>query len=401
MQLRLEEKLKKLYRLIKSNNDRGVKNMESKKIYLSSPTMHGEELEFVHEAFDTNWVAPLGPNVNEFEKELSAYVGGGYAAALSSGTAGLHLALILAGLKSGERVFCSSLTFSATANPIAYEKGIPVFIDSEEETWNMSPEALERAFEKYPDTRYVMLVHLYGVPAKVDEIKAVCQKYKATLIEDAAESLGATYKGVQTGNFGKIAIFSFNGNKIITTSGGGMLFAQDGELVKKARFLSTQARENERHYEHKYIGYNYRMSNIVAGIGRGQLIHLDEHIAIKKKMYMEYKKAFADIEWIEMNPYIAEDSEPNYWLSCMTLREGCPVSALDIMIALEKENIECRPIWKPMHMQPVFTDCKFVTAKEQGSVAEDIFARGLCLPSDIKNTDEDMQKIIGIVKGLF
>ena len=363
--------------------------------------MHGEELEFVHEAFDTNWVAPLGPNVNEFEKELSAYVGGGYAAALSSGTAGLHLALILAGLKSGERVFCSSLTFSATANPIAYEKGIPVFIDSEEETWNMSPEALERAFGKYPDTRYVMLVHLYGVPAKVDEIKAVCQKYKATLIEDAAESLGATYKGVQTGNFGKIAIFSFNGNKIITTSGGGMLFAQDGELVKKARFLSTQARENERHYEHKYIGYNYRMSNIVAGIGRGQLRHLDEHIAIKKKMYMEYKKAFADIEWIEMNPYIAEDSEPNYWLSCMTLRAGCPVSALDIMIALEKENIECRPIWKPMHMQPVFKDCKFVTAKEQGSVAEDIFARGLCLPSDIKNTDEDMQKIIGIVKGLF
>jgi len=375
--------------------------MDNKRIYLSSPTMHGEELAFVHEAFDTNWVAPLGPNVNEFEKELASYVGGGYAAALSAGTAALHLALILAGLKQGEKVFCSSLTFAATANPITYEGGVPIFIDSEEETWNMSPEALEKAFTKYPNTKYVMLVHLYGVPAKTDEIKAICNKYQAILIEDAAESLGATYKGIQTGNFGDIAIFSFNGNKIITTSGGGMLFSKEEAMVQKARFLSTQARENERHYEHKQIGYNYRMSNIVAGIGRGQLQHLDEHIALKKKIYLEYQEAFSDNSWIEMNPFVEADSKPNYWLSCMTLKAGCPVRALDIMVALEKENIECRPIWKPMHLQPVFADSEFITVKENGSVAEDIFHQGLCLPSDIKNTPEDMAKITKIVKALF
>lgn len=375
--------------------------MENKRIYLSSPTIHSEELEYVHEAFDTNWVAPLGPNVNEFEKELADYVGIGYGAALSSGTAAIHLALILAGIRRGERVFCSSLTFSATANPIVYEGGVPVFIDSEEETWNMSPEALEKAFEKYPDTKYVILVHLYGVPAKNDEIKAICAKYKATLIEDAAESLGATYKGVQTGNFGDIAIFSFNGNKIITTSGGGMLVSDDEEVAKRARFLSTQARENERHYEHKHIGYNYRMSNIVAGIGRGQLKHLDEHIAKKKEMYLEYQEAFSDNSDIKMNPYLKKDSEPNYWLSCLTLKEGSRVTPLEIMVALEKENIECRPIWKPMHLQPVFAECDFVTTEKNSSVAEDIFKRGMCLPSDVKNTKEDMDKIIGIIKSLF
>lgn len=373
-----------------------------KRIYLSSPTMHDEEKQFVGEAFDTNWVAPLGPNVNAFEQELAKYVGCSYAAALSAGTAAIHLALKLAGVQQGDTVFVSTLTFSATCNPICYEKAIPVFIDAEPNTWNMSPVALRRAFEKYPQTKVVIVANLYGVPAKLDEIKTICDEYGAVLIEDAAESLGATYKGKQTGTYGKYGIFSFNGNKIITTSGGGMLVSESEEDIKKARFLSTQAREPERHYEHKEIGYNYRMSNVLAGIGRGQLLHLDEHLERKKDIYMEYKSAFKDISGIRMNPYNEDDSEPNFWLSCITIDKGCAVTPLDIMLALESENIESRPIWKPMHLQPVFQEYDYFSHYENGeSVSEDIFDRGICLPSDIKNTAEDMDFIIGIVKKFF
>lgn len=372
----------------------------NKRIYLSSPTIHEEEQKFVQEAFDTNWVAPLGPNVNAFEKEMAEYVGIGHAAALSAGTAALHLAMKLAGVKAGDRVFVSSLTFSATCNPITYENAIPVFIDSERDTWNMSPDALRKAFEKYPDTKVVVVVHLYGTPCKLDEIMAICKEHNAILIEDAAESLGATYHGKMTGTFGKYGIYSFNGNKIITTSGGGMLVSESEADMKKATFWATQAREPERHYEHKEIGYNYRMSNIVAGIGRGQLLHLDEHIALKKNIYETYKKTFADIEDITMNP-IPDGCEANYWLSCMTLKEGCKVTPLDIMIALEKENIESRPIWKPMHLQPVYEGNDFITTEETISVSEDIFNRGVCLPSDIKMTGDELQKVIEIIKSLF
>ncbi len=371
-----------------------------KRIYLSTPTIHAEEQQFVQEAFDTNWVAPLGPNVNAFEKEMAEYVGIGHAAALSAGTAALHLAMKLAGVKAGDKVFVSSLTFSATCNPITYENAIPVFIDSERDTWNMSPEALRKAFEKYPETKVVVVVHLYGTPCKLDEIMKICEENNAILIEDAAESLGATYKGKMTGAFGRYGIYSFNGNKIITTSGGGMLVSESEEDMKKATFWATQAREPERHYEHKEIGYNYRMSNVVAGIGRGQLLHLDEHIALKKKIYNTYKNAFAEIPDIEMNP-IPNDVEANYWLSCMTLKPGCKVTPLDIMVALEKENIESRPIWKPMHMQPVYKDNDFITTQTEGSAGEDIFHRGVCLPSDIKMMDVDMKNVIRIIKSLF
>ena len=375
--------------------------MEKKRIYLSCPTMHGEELGFVHEAFDTNWVAPLGPNVNEFEKEVAAYTGSKAAAALSAGTAAIHLALKLADVKEGDIVFVSDLTFSATCNPICYEKAIPVFIDSEPDTWNMDPEALKKAFEKYPNPKAVVCVHLYGVPAKIDELMAICEEHKVPFIEDAAESLSATYKGKQTGTFGKFGIYSFNGNKIITTSGGGMLVSEDEEAIARARFLSTQARDAARHYQHSNIGYNYRMSNVVAGIGRGQMLHLEEHKAIKKKIYEQYKAAFADIEEITMNP-MNPDGDSNCWLSCITLAEGCKVSPNDIMDALEAENMESRPIWKPMHLQPVFEGYDFISVVDGDvSVGEDIFNRGLCLPSDIKNTEEDMAHIISIVRGCF
>lgn len=371
-----------------------------KKIYLSSPTIHKEEQKFVQDAFETNWVAPLGPNVDAFEKEMAKIVEIGCTAALSSGTAALHLAMKLAGVKSGDRVFVSSLTFSATCNPITYENAVPVFIDSERDTWNMSPEALRKAFEKYPDTKVVVMVHLYGTPGKLDEIMEICKEYGAILVEDAAESLGATYKGKMTGTFGKYGIYSFNGNKIITTSGGGMLVSESKADIEKARFWATQAREPERHYEHKEIGYNYRMSNVVAGVGRGQLIHLEEHVALKKNIYDTYKKAFADIEDIEMNP-IPEDCSANYWLSCITLKQGCLVSPIVIMDALEREDIESRPIWKPMHLQPVFKSNDFVTTEKEGSVGEDIYNRGLCLPSDIKMTEEEQNIIIGIIRKFF
>lgn len=385
--------------------------MEKKRIYLSTPTVHGEEQKFVEEAFVTNWVAPLGPNVNELEKEVSSYVGCKAAAALSAGTAAIHLALKLADVKEGDVIFVSDLTFSATVNPICYEKAIPVFIDSERDTWNMDPKALEKAFEKYPNPKAVICVHLYGTPAKLEEIMEICNRYQVPLIEDAAESMSATYKGKQTGTFGKYGIFSFNGNKIITTSGGGILISDDEEAIARARFLSTQARDAARYYQHSNIGYNYRMSNIVAGIGRGQLLHLEEHKARKKKIYEQYKAAFADIKEITMNPMNPE-GDSNCWLSCITLEEGCKVTPNQIMDALEAENIESRPIWKPMHLQPVFEkyDCILAEGsirelKQQGkntvTVGEDIFTRGLCLPSDIKNTKKDMEKIIGIVSSFF
>lgn len=381
--------------------------MADKRIYLSSPTMHGEEQQFIKEAFDTNWVAPLGPNVNAFEQEMADYAGIAHASALSAGTAAIHLALKTLGIGEGDVVLVSSLTFSATCNPIVYEKATPVFIDSERDTWNMDPAALERAFEKYPDAKAVIVVHLYGTPAKLDEIMEICNRHQVPLIEDAAESLSSTYKGKHTGTFGRVGIYSFNGNKIITTSGGGMLVSEDEEITKKATFLATQARDPARHYQHSHIGYNYRMSNITAGIGRGQLLHLEEHRALKKAIYSQYKKAFADIPEITLNP-MNPDGDANCWLSCMTIAKGCSVTPDMIMDALEKENIESRPIWKPMHLQPVFEGYDFITAtgskldgQDGESVSQDIFGRGLCLPSDIKNTPEDMEQIIRIVRKCF
>lgn len=387
----------------------------NKRIYMASPTMHGDELRYVQEAFDTNWIAPLGPNVNQFEEEMAAYLSEGsdrevYCAALSAGTAALHLAVKLLNIKQDDIVLCSSLTFSATANPVAYEKGRLVFVDSEKDTWNMSPAALRKALKKYPNAKAVILVHLYGTPAKMDDILSICEEYNVPLIEDAAESLGSTYKGIQTGNFGELAALSFNGNKIITTSGGGMLIARTKKNADKARFLSTQAKEPVRHYEHKELGYNYRMSNVVAGIGRGQLLHLEEHIKAKRWIYETYKEAFKDLP-VTMNPYDEILSKPNYWLSCLTINEDCNIHPITIMEALEKENIECRPIWKPMHLQPVFEGCDFIVDDEianmptkEGkalSVSEDIYNRGMCLPSDVKNTEEDMERIIKIIRSCF
>jgi len=391
--------------------------MEKKRIYLSCPTMHGEEQQFIKEAFDTNWVAPLGPNVNAFEKELAEYVGIPYASALSAGTAAIHLALKVLGVGQGDIVFSSDLTFAATCNPIMYEKATPVFIDSEEDTWNMCPKALEKAFEKYPNPKAVIVAHLYGTPAKMDEIMAICHEHNVLVIEDAAEALGSTYKGQYAGTFGDIGIFSFNGNKIITTSGGGMLVSCKEEDTKKATLLATQARDNAPHYQHTQIGYNYRMSNITAGIGRGQLLHLDEHVALKRAIYKQYKESFADIADIVMNPQ-NPDGVANNWLSCLILAKGCKVSPNRIMEALAEENIESRPIWKPMHLQPVYAEYDFFTkaglctAKKDcsvgvgdidtpDSVGADIFNRGMCLPSDIKNTAEDMKRIIEIVSSQF
>ena len=375
--------------------------MNKKKIYLSSPTMNGKEMDFINEAFETNWVAPLGPNVNAFEKELAAYVNISHAAALISGTSAIHLALKWLDVERDDIVFCSSLTFSATCNPILYQNATPVFIDSEKESWNMDPEALRKAFLKYPKVKAVIIVHLYGTPAKLKEIMEICEEHHVPLIEDAAESLGATYQGKQTGTFGCLGIYSFNGNKIITTSGGGMLVSKEEAAIKKARFWATQSRENERHYEHKEVGYNYRMSNIVAGIGRGQLLSLNRHIALKKKIYETYQEAFKDISEITMNP-IPEGCEANYWLSCITISDQCTVKPLDVMLALDEENIESRPIWKPMHLQPVFSECDFIKVEDSvASIAEDIFTHGVCLPSDIKNTDEDMEVIIKVIKSLF
>lgn len=372
-----------------------------KKVFLASPHMskEGYEQEYVKEAFDTNWIAPLGANVNNFEKELAEYVGVGHAAALSSGTAAIHMGLQALGVQKGDIVFCQALTFSASANPIVYKEATPVFIDSEYETWNMDPKALEKAFEKYTP-KAVIVVHLYGIPAKMDEIMKICQKHNVPILEDAAESLGATINGKQTGTFGKFGAFSFNGNKIITTSGGGMLVSDDEERIAKVRFWATQSREKFRYYEHKEIGYNYRLSNISAGIGRGQLKVLDERIAEKTGIYNTYKEGFKNIKEIQMQPYM-QNSKPNFWLSAIILDKDSKVTPLQIIEALEKENIESRPIWKPMQLQPVFADRDFITLNESGSVSEDIFSRGVCLPSDTKMTREEQAKVIEIIKGLF
>lgn len=375
----------------------------NKRIFLASPHMsdEGYEQAYVKEAFDTNWIAPLGENVNKFEQELASYVGTGHAAALSAGTAALHLAIKAAGVKRGDIVFCSSLTFSATVNPAVYEGAIPVFIDSEKDTYNMDPVALERAFEKYPEVKAVIVVHLYGIAANIEEIGRICEKHNAVLIEDAAESLGTTVNSKFTGTFGKFGVYSFNGNKIITTSGGGMLVSEDGDAIAKTRFWATQAREQARHYEHKEIGYNYRMSNICAGIGRGQLKVIEDRVAKKTEIFNMYKEGFKDIADIHMQTVDASQ-RPNYWLSTILLDENSKVKPLDIIIALQENNIEARPIWKPMHMQPVFANSVLVKADDNmPAVSEDIFARGVCLPSDTKMTREEQQTVIDIIKNLW
>lgn len=372
------------------------------KIFLSSPHMsdEGYEMQYIKEAFDTNWIAPLGKNVDMFEEELSQFVGVKTGAALSSGTAAIHLALKAVGVSKNDIVFCPSLTFSATVNPVIYENAIPVFIDSEYETWNMSVVALKRAFKKYTP-KAVIVVNLYGQSADMDEILSVCKKHNVPVIEDAAESLGTIYKGKYSGTFGKFGIYSFNGNKIITTSGGGILVSNDEERIKKVRFWSTQSRDAARHYQHSELGYNYRMSNVVAGIGRGQLKVLNDRIAKKKQIFETYKEAFKDINDIEMMP-ISSDNQPNYWLSCITIKENSKEKPLDIILALEKENIESRPIWKPMHLQPLFKKYDFIISEKcEISVSEDIFNRGLCLPSDTKMSFSNQQKIIDIIRGLW
>lgn len=396
-----------------------------KKIYLSSPTMHGEELNYMTEAFTTNWMSTIGKNIDEIEKTICEKVGAKYAVALSCGTAALHLCMKLAGIKRGDYVFASDVTFNATVNPIVYEGGIPVLIDSERDTWNMDPVALKRAFELYPKTKVVVVANLYGTPAKLDEISAICKEHNAILIEDAAESLGASYKDRQTGMFGKFNAISFNGNKIITGSSGGMLLTDDMEAAKKARKWSTQSRENAPWYQHEEMGYNYRMSNVIAGVVRGQLPYLEEHIAAKKAIYMRYKEAFADLP-VTMNPYDETICEPNFWLSCLLIDEKamckqtrtdkeasyvkekgktCPTEILE---AIEKLNAEGRPIWKPMHAQPIYKNSPFVTANGNGmgndgipNVGMDIFDRGLCLPSDNKMTAEEQKVIIEAVKSCF
>src|SRR5690625_3390906 len=368
----------------------------SDRIFLASPHMsdEGYEMKYVQEAFDTNWVAPLGTNVNEFEKELATKVGSKDAAALSSGTAAIHLALKAADVGEGDIVFCQSLTFSATANPIIYQYATPVFIDSNEETWNMCPHALEEAFVKYPEAKAVLLVHLYGLSADLDKIVAICKKHNVVLIEDAAESLGTYYKGKHTGTFGDYGIFSFNGNKIITTSGGGMLVSNNKERIAKTRFWATQSRDQARHYEHSELGCNYRMSNVSAGIGRGQLKVLDQRVAKKKYIYEFYKRELSELEGVKFMPNNDWD-DPNFWLSVMTLHGD--IRPIDLIEALEEEDIESRPVWKPMHMQPFFKKYDYIGS----DVSEELFKNGICLPSDTKMTDKELVKVATIIKGLW
>lgn len=393
-----------------------------KKIWLSSPTMHGEEIKYVEDAYNKNWVSTIGENINEVERLICEKTGCKYAVALSCGTAALHLAVKLAGVKCGDKVFCTDMTFAATVNPVTYAGGVPVFIDTEYDTWNMDPVALERAFEIYPDVKVVVLANLYGTPCKMDEIKTICDSHGAIIIEDAAESLGATYKKIQTGTFGTYNAISFNGNKIITGSSGGMLLTDSAEAASKVRKWSTQSRENAPWYQHEETGYNYRMSNLIAGVVRGQYPHLDEHIAQKKAIYMRYKEGFKDLP-VSMNPYIEDIMEPNFWLSCLIVDKdamckqlrsdteahyekekgkSCPTEILE---TLAKYNAEGRPIWKPMHMQPIYRTNQFVTASSgvdaSASVGADIFERGLCLPSDNKMTPEEQDIIIEIVKSCF
>lgn len=373
------------------------------KILLASPHMsdEGYEQAYIKEAFDTNWIAPLGKNVNEFEREMTKKLNTKAAVALSSGTAAIHMALKSIGIKQGDYVFCQSLTFSASANPIIYENGIPVFIDSDE-SWNMSPVALRKAFDKYKDNlpKAVIIVHLYGLASNIKEIKSICNEYNVPLIEDAAESLGTTIDDQYTGTFGDYGIISFNGNKIITSSGGGMLLFNTIDAKEKAQkvlFWSTQAREQARHYEHKEIGYNYRMSNIVAGIGRGQLKVLDKRIAKKRYIYEYYQRELGNLEGLSLMPRDLFGSYCNCWLSTIQVAPDCKVRPLDIMVALEKNNIESRPVWKPMHLQPVFKECDYI---DNNDTSKKLFENGVCLPSDTKMGDEDLQRICNIIKGL-
>ena len=412
-------------------------------VYLSSPTMHGEEFQYMKEAYDTNWMSTVGANINEVEKCASEKIGCKHAVALSSGTAALHMAIKLAGMDlygqpevghgalEGKRVFCSDMTFAATVNPVVYEGGIPVFIDTERDTWNMDPVVLEKAFEIYPEVKLVVVAHLYGTPGKVDEIQQVCEKHGAIIVEDAAESMGATYKGKQTGTFGKYNCISFNGNKIITGSSGGMLLTDSEDAANKVRKWSTQARENAAWYQHEEVGYNYRMSNVIAGVVRGQFPHLEEHIAQKKAIYERYKEGLKELP-VSMNPYDEENSVPNFWLSCLVVDKNaicrqvrgeqdalyvaetgksCPTEILD---AISSVNAEGRPIWKPMHMQPIYRMNGFVTrdgngravtnayiAGGQEDVGMDIFSRGLCLPSDNKMTVEQQERIIKAIRKCF
>ncbi|MCC2256048.1 DegT/DnrJ/EryC1/StrS family aminotransferase [Ruminococcus sp. CLA-AA-H200] len=420
------------------------------KVWLSSPTMHGPELEYVKEAYETNWMSTVGQNINEAERLACEKVGCKYAVGLSAGTAALHMAVKLAGMDvygqqeigqgalSGHKIFCSDMTFDATVNPVVYEGGVPVFIDTEYDTWNMDPIALEKAFELHPEVKIIVVAHLYGTPGKVDELREICERHGAVIIEDAAESLGASYKGVQTGSFGKYNCISFNGNKIITGSAGGMLLTDDKEAADKVRKWSTQSRENAPWYQHEELGYNYRMSNVIAGVVRGQFHYLEEHIAQKKEIYERYREGFKDLP-VVMNPFDEENSEPNFWLSCMLIEpeamccqvrgeqealyiskpgKSCPTEILE---TLAKYNAEGRPIWKPMHMQPIYRMNGFVTREGDGraktnayisggvlgkdgkplDVGMDIFQRGLCLPSDNKMTAEEQEKVIEIVKGCF
>jgi dTDP-4-amino-4,6-dideoxygalactose transaminase len=408
------------------------------KVWLSSPTMHGEELEYIKEAFDTNWMSTVGKNIDEIERIVCEKVGCKYAVALSAGTAALHMAVKLAGVKLGQQVFCSDMTFDATVNPVVYEGGVPIFIDTEYDTWNMDPQALEKAFQIYPDVKVVVIAHLYGTPGKIDEIREICDRHGAMIIEDAAESFGATYKGQQTGTFGDFNAISFNGNKIITGSAGGMFLTDSREDCEKVKKWSTQARENAPWYQHEELGYNYRMSNVIAGVIRGQLPHLEEHIAQKKAIYERYKEGLKDLP-IMMNPYNEKDCEPNFWLSCLIIEpeamcrqvrgecealyqpehgKSCPTEILD---AIASVNAEGRPIWKPMHMQPIYRMNGFVTREGNGraktnayikggavgadgkplDVSMDIFQRGLCLPSDNKMTAGQQDRIIEVIKACF
>ena len=420
----------------KKTNER-FKSFASK-VWLSTPTMHGPELEYVKKAYETNWMSTVGENINEVERLACEKIGCKYAVGLSAGTSALHMAVKLAGVKPGDRVCCSDMTFDATVNPVVYEGGIPVFIDTEYDTWNMDPVSLEKAFELYPEVKVVVVAHLYGTPGKVDEIREICKRHGAVIIEDAAESLGASYKGVQTGTFGDYNAISFNGNKIITGSSGGMLLTDDLEAANKVRKWSTQSRENAPWYQHEELGYNYRMSNVIAGVVRGQFPYLEEHIAQKKAIYERYKKGFQGLP-VTMNPYDEDSSEPNFWLSCLLIEpeamckqvrgeqealyipeagKTCPTEILE---NLARYNAEGRPIWKPMHMQPIYRMNGFVTREGNGraktnayiaggavgkdgrplDVGMDLFHRGLCLPSDNKMTEEEQKKVIEIVKSCF
>ncbi|MBS7344075.1 MAG: aminotransferase class I/II-fold pyridoxal phosphate-dependent enzyme [Caryophanon sp.] len=375
------------------------------RILLSSPHMGGTEQKYVQEAFDTNWIAPLGANVNGFEQELAEYVGVKAASATSAGTAAIHLALDLLGVQAGDTVFCSTLTFIASANPILYLGAKPVFIDSEDTTWNMSPQALEKAFEEAKATntmpKAVVVVNLYGQSARMDEILTICNRYGVPVVEDAAESLGSTYKGKHSGTFGKFGIYSFNGNKIITTSGGGMLVSDDEELIQQSRFKATQARDEAKHYQHSVVGYNYRMSNIVAGIGRGQLEVLNDRVAKKREIFNTYEEALQGIDGLTMMPEL-EGTFSNRWLSTLTLDpQKVSVTPYALIDALDAANIEARPVWKPLHMQPLFEGCKFFAHSDDDIVSERLFAQGICLPSDTKMTAEQQQSVIDVIKSII